>query len=282
MPSITVPGGTTPAHEIHYEIHGEGEPVVLVAGSGSPGRVWHPHQVPALTAAGYQAITFDHRAAAPSGTDEIHLADLVTDTQHLVSALQLTPCKLIGVSLGAQVVQELLLAAPGLATQAVVAATRGRPDGLGAAMARAERALLENGVRLPTEYEAFARLTQNLSPRTLANETDTAQWLDMFEVAALSGGDAPHRTTGLSENRLTAYQAIRTPLLALGFADDVLAPARLSREVAEAVPAGRYAELPACGHLGHLERPAAFNEAVLRFFAETPAVPHPSGGTHAH
>ncbi len=46
-----------------YTVHGTGRPVILVAGAGGDGRIWEHHQVPALTAAGHQVITFDHDSA---------------------------------------------------------------------------------------------------------------------------------------------------------------------------------------------------------------------------
>ena len=46
-----------------------GETVVMVMGTGSPGRVWNFHQVPALTAAGYRVVTLTNRGIAPSDTD---------------------------------------------------------------------------------------------------------------------------------------------------------------------------------------------------------------------
>lgn len=44
-------------------------------------------------------------------------------------------------------------------------------------------------------------------------------------------------------------------------------PPRLGREVAEALPAGRYREIPDCGHYGCLERPDTVNEAIVGFLS---------------
>ena len=46
----------------------DGALVVFGMGTGSRGRVWMLHQVPALVAAGYRVATFDNRGIAP--TDE--------------------------------------------------------------------------------------------------------------------------------------------------------------------------------------------------------------------
>ncbi|MGA4866884.1 alpha/beta fold hydrolase [Streptomyces lavendulocolor] len=259
-----------------YTVHGTGRPVVLVAGAGGDGRIWEHHQVPALTEAGHQVITFDHDAA---GFPVQELAAIVRD---LVMSLGLPPCPLVGHSLGALAVQELLVSDPHLASGAVLAATRGRPDAVGDALSRAETAIAETAIagsaspgpvparagnRLPPEYEAFVRLVQNLSPRTLADEGAVTEWLDLFEIAALSGTSAAHRPRPPVPDRLAAYARITTPVLVVGFADDVLAPAHLGREVAAAVPGARYTELADTGHLGFLERPTAFNALLLDFLA---------------
>ena len=69
-------------------------------------------------------------------------------------------------------------------------------------------------------------------------------------------------------SRLSVYRSIATPVLVMGFADDVLTPPYLGREVADAMPNGRYLQIPDTGHLGFFERPQAVNAAVLQFFAE--------------
>jgi pimeloyl-ACP methyl ester carboxylesterase len=69
-------------------------------------------------------------------------------------------------------------------------------------------------------------------------------------------------------NRLPAYRSITVPVLVIGFSDDLVVPPHLSREVADAMPKGRYLEISDAGHLGFLERPEAVNAAILQFFAE--------------
>jgi pimeloyl-ACP methyl ester carboxylesterase len=45
--------------------------------------------------------------------------------------------------------------------------------------------------------------------------------------------------------------------------------ASVDREVADAVPNGRYLEIPDTGHLGFIEAPQVVNAAALKFFADT-------------
>lgn len=264
---------------IHYKTHGSGEPVLMVAGSGSPGRVWDLHQVPALTAAGYRVVTFDNRGIAPSEvcSDGFTIEDMVADTAALIEELGLGPCRLVGVSLGAQIVQELTLARPDLVDRAVLIATRGRSGFMQRALAEAELRLHDAGVRLPPSYRAAVRALQNLSPRTLADDERIDDWLALLEMAAAAGpgtGRAQLELSAMSD-RLHAYRAIRRPCAVIAFADDLITPAHLGREVAEAIPGARFELIPGCGHFGYLEDPDAVNRAVTGFLGGAPS---PAGG----
>src|SRR5688500_14302587 len=122
-------------------------------GAGATGRVWHLHQVPALVEAGYRVITFDNRGISPAEPG-FTVDDLVADTAGLIEHLGLGRCRLVGTSMGAQVVTELALARPDLVAQAVLMATRGRSDVMRAVMSLAEKELLDSGTVLPPRQEA--------------------------------------------------------------------------------------------------------------------------------
>ncbi|MEV4512343.1 alpha/beta hydrolase [Dactylosporangium sp. NPDC049525] len=261
---------------LHYEEAGRGDAVVLIPGTGAAGRTWRLHQVPALVAAGYRAITVNNRGVAPSdpATLGVTVADLVADTVGLIERLVGGACRLVGSSMGAHVVQELLLTRPDLATQAVLMASRGRPDAFSLALAAAEQALYDERVHLPAGYDAAMRALQNLSPRTLQDEQAVQDWLDLFEMAAPDVTDASIRAqldVDLRTDRLGAYRRISTPTLVLSFADDLVAPPARGRELAAAIPGARYTEIRDAGHYGYLEQPEVVNAAVLEFFAGSTA-----------
>lgn len=81
-------------------------------------------------------------------------------------------------------------------------------------------------------------------------------------------------------NRLSVYRSIATEVLVLGFADDVLLPPHLGKEVADALPNGRYQEIPDTGHLGFIERPDVVNAAILEFFGGSRYEPLDGPGAH--
>lgn len=255
-----------------YDDRGRGDPVLFIAGRGGAGRTWHLFQVPAFLAGGYRAITFDNRGiGATENADGFTTETMVADTAALIEGLDAGPVRIVGVSMGAYIAQELMLARPELVSSAVLMATRGRHDRTRAFFHSAENALAASGVSLPAEYEAKIRLVDNFSPKTLNDDNAVEQWIQMFTMWPTQPGTGLRcqNDVGPQGNRLTAYQAIQHPALVVGFADDVVLPPHLGREVADALPNGRYLQIPDTGHLGFIERPEAVNAAALEFFAET-------------
>src|SRR5438309_6679072 len=113
-----------------YDVHGEGEPVLLICGTGQPAFSWGLSQVPALNAAGYQAITFDNRGMAPSEepAGPYTVQGMAEDAAALLAHLGIDRCRIAGYSLGSLIAQELALARPDLVRSAVMMATMGRQD----------------------------------------------------------------------------------------------------------------------------------------------------------
>ncbi|MFI6171359.1 alpha/beta fold hydrolase [Nocardia sp. NPDC051052] len=253
------------------DVKGSGPLVVMIMGTGSPGRVWELHQVPALVAAGYRVCTFDNRGIAPSfeAATGMTIDQLVADTAGLIELLDEGPALVVGTSMGARVAQELALARPELVRKAVFMAGHGRLDQFQKTLSLGEHQLDASGVKLPEKYEAAITAVMNLSPATLAEPNSARDWLDLFEF---TGGPVPpgiraQRRMDHDFDRVQAYRAITVPCLAVGFADDRMIPPYLSREVAEVIPGARYQEVPDAGHFGYLERPETVNKILLDFFA---------------
>jgi pimeloyl-ACP methyl ester carboxylesterase len=253
-----------------YHQAGQGEPVLLIMGSGAAGHVWDMHQVPALREAGYQTVVFNNRGIprsdAPAG--KYSLTDMVNDTKGLIEALDLAPCRILGTSLGAMIAQELAVTAPHLVRSAVLMATRARSDTLRRAQTLSDRALLESGVHLPPSYQAVNSVVQMLSPRTLNDDAAMANWLELFELGTGPGTSSGQAWVDTDTDQRQRLRQIVAPCRVIAFSDDVIAPPHLCAEVADAIPNGDLVEIAGCGHLGHLEQPELVNAAILEFFAK--------------
>ena len=252
-----------------YDDRGSGDPVLFIAGRGGAGRTWHLHQVPAFQRAGYRVITFDNRGiGATEQATGLTTEQMVGDIVALIEKLDAAPVRIVAVSMGSYLAQELMVARPELVTAAVLMATRGREDSMRTFGRDAERDLLDAGVELPPRFDAKLRLLESFSPTTLNDDTLVRDWMDMFTMwpTKVTPGLRAQLDVAPVENRLPAYRSITAPTLVIGFADDQLLPPHLGREVADAIPQGRYLQIPDTGHLGFIERPDAVNAAALEFF----------------
>ncbi len=257
-----------------YDDRGTGEPVIFIAGHGGAGRTWLPYQVPAFLAAGYRAITFDNRGiGATENAEGFTTQTMVADTAALIESLGAAPARIVGVSMGSYIAQELMVARPDLVTAAVLMATRGRMDRARQFFHESEAEFYESGVQLPPGYEAKIRLLESFSRKTINDDKAVEDWIAMFSTwpTKLTPGVRCQLNVSPMTNRLSVYRSIAAPVLVIGFSDDLVTPPHLGREVADALPNGRYLQIPDAGHLGFFERPEAVNTAMLKFFASVEA-----------
>ena len=257
---------------LEFDDRGAGDPVLFIAGRGGAGRTWHLFQVPAFQRAGYRCITFDNRGIGKTENAQgFTLATMVGDTATMIEQLVDGPVRLVAVSMGSYIAQELMLTRPELVSRAVLMATRGRHDRTRTFFHTAENKMAASGVQPPVEYDAKMRLLEGFSPRSLNDDKFVADWIDMFTMWPIKATPGLHAQTNVAptQNRLAAYRGITAPTRVIGFADDVVVPAYLGAEVAAAIPNADYVEIPDTGHLGFIEKPDAVNSAILKFFAAT-------------
>ncbi len=253
-----------------YDDKGTGEPVVFIAGRGGPGRTWHPHQVPAFLAAGYRCITFDNRGiGATENAEGFDTKTMVADTVELIESLGAAPARIVAVSMGSFIAQELMVVRPDLVTAAALMATRGRLDRSRQFFHDAEAELHDSGIELPPAYDAKVRLLESFSRKTINDDAAVADWIGMFTMWPIkpTAGLRCQLDVSPQTNRLPAYRSIAAPVLVIGFADDLVTTPAMGREVADAMPNARYLQIPDAGHLGFFERPETVNAAMLQFFA---------------
>ena len=100
MSEITIPGDSPVT--LHYtDSGGEGRPVVLIHGWPLSGAAWAGN-IPALTAVGLRAITYDRRGfgASSKPEDGYDYDTLASDLNELMVELDLTDAVLVGFSMG--------------------------------------------------------------------------------------------------------------------------------------------------------------------------------------
>src|SRR5439155_12570496 len=179
MPEATVNGV-----RLTYDVHGEGEPVLLVCATGQPAFSWTLSQVPALNAAGYQVITFDNRGVEPSecSNGPYTVQGRADDAAALLEHLGVARCRVAGYSLGSLITQELALARPDLVQAAVMMSTMGRQDVFRKALTQSWVEQDLSGIELPRLCDVVGQAFAVFSPQTLCDDDA----MSLFLVATVA------------------------------------------------------------------------------------------------
>lgn len=131
MANVNVNGVT-----IEYQVHGNGEPLLLIMGLGGQLTAWHDDFVQLFVDRGFQVIRFDNRDIGlstqtkwePPSQGKMMRAfitrrplkdvgytvpDMADDAAGLLDALTINSCHVMGVSMGGMISQELAIRHPG-------------------------------------------------------------------------------------------------------------------------------------------------------------------------
>jgi pimeloyl-ACP methyl ester carboxylesterase len=264
--------------ELYYEVHGDGQPLVLVMGIGYDSSLWKLHQIPALSKR-FQVVIFDNRDAGRSSraAQRYSIGDMADDVAGLLDGLDIPHAHLLGLSMGGMIGQEFALRHPDRLDRLVL-------SGVGAAPARSafDPIRIWSWVKSHDDIgEAFGaqQFVWLFSSSFLRNDAAVEQTL-----ALLASNPNPmtpdaytrQATAYLQHDMLDRLSGIQAPTLVVGGEQDLLTPPWILQEVASAIPGAdlRIFRGDGASHLLPLERPAEFNQLVVNFLSEPVRTPH--------
>jgi pimeloyl-ACP methyl ester carboxylesterase len=270
VPEVDVNGIT-----LSYEVTGEGDPLLLVAGCGQPAAAWHLSLVPALAGAGYAVATFDNRGVEPSSSPPAPYSvdDMVADTVALLDHLGWRePVRIAGHSMGGWIAEILVLDHPERVRAAALMGSANRPTAWEVAITTVERDLARLDYDLPPLYYATETL-RYLPTADLQNSEVVSTWLSL--MGELPTWPNPGRlgqyeaalAWSTDPGRGTRWHEIATPCLVLAFEHDVDSPPRYAREAANEIPGCEYQEIMGAGHIGILTHADEVARHLVEFFA---------------
>jgi len=270
MPEFTADGVT-----LSYDLAGEGEPLVLVAGCGQPAVGWQLGLVPALTKAGYQVLTFDNRGVAPSSSPPAPYSvdDLVGDTLGLLDHLGMTSVRVAGHSMGGWVAETLAIRHPERVRAAALMGSCNVATAWEKAITTVERDLARLDLALPPLYFATETL-RYLPTHELQDDTVVEAWLALLADQPVwpnpgrLGQYEACLAWSLDVQRTKAWSTVSVPCLVLAFEHDVDSPPARAREAAARIPGAGFVEIPGASHLGIFTHGPAVGAALVEFFAD--------------
>ena len=249
---------------LRYDVHGAGEPLLLVMGLSGSRRGWYrllPHLEPRC-----EAIAFDNRGTGDSDpvTGPLSMADLVGDALAVLDAAGHESAHVLGVSMGGMIAQQLALDHRDRVRSLILGCTtaggrRGAPPWR-LLTATALRPLVGATRTFPIVAPAlYARATREERPERvredlrvrLSDATDVRTTL--AQMAAIAGHDTRARLRELAGLDVTVLHG----------AEDALVPPEAGRALAAAIPGARLVMIPACGHMLTTDAEEAASGAIL-------------------
>ena len=268
MPTAEINGLT-----INYDVQGEGEPLLCIAGLGMDSLGW-ALQVPAFSQH-FSTVVFDNRDVGQSSYSDgpYEIRDMAQDALGLADHLGLDSFHLLGVSMGGAIAQELALAAPERIRTLTLCVTFAG----GGAWAR-ERSRLWGAQALETPREDHLDLLmlQCFSESFYENAEGVAFMRNMF--LANPNPQAPEafvrqlEASGRHETR-DRIGSLEMPVHVIGAEHDTLVPSWKSHELAELIPGAELTILKDAPHGANWERAEEFNHTVLDFIREQAGTP---------
>jgi 3-oxoadipate enol-lactonase len=254
--------------EMFYVTAGAGEPLVLIMGLGGDHLSW-AFQIAAL-AERYRVVAFDNRGAGQTDAPDLPYTTrmMAEDTCGLMDALGVDRVRVVGVSMGGMIAQELALRHPERVRALHLGCTLARPDAYLAALSASWRELRvqmgrETALRAMGPW-LFAAATYNERP----------EFVEMIFQNGLANPH-PQSLTGFlrqseavaTHDTLDRLAGIRCPTLVSVGEEDILLPPRFSQQLAARVPGARLDLVPGGGHVYFWEYPDLFNALCLDFFS---------------
>jgi pimeloyl-ACP methyl ester carboxylesterase len=257
--------------EIHYDVHGEGDPLVCVHGLSCDRRAWVLQIEPFSQQ--FQTVFFDNRDVGQSSlaTADYTTADMAGDVLALADHLGLETFHLLGISLGGMVSQQVALAAPERVRSLTLAVTHGgvqkagrlRGHLLGAYAQNLSREDQIDNLLYLCYTEAFFENEEMFQfMRTALLENPYPQPPEAFARQAAAGANHDVR------DRLGE---LKMPVHVIGAERDLMIPVWKSRELASLIPGSKLTILDEQGHGAMWEGAAAFNAAVTEFVTSAAA-----------
>ena len=230
-----------------YQDLGTGTPLVLINGFASTMDMWSPPVLAAL-ASRFRIIIFDHRGTGYSSAsdDPFSITLFAGDTLALMDVLGIARAPIIGLSMGASIAQELVLAHPDRVDRLVlVAGTCGGSEAV--QMAPLVRETLSD--KSGTSLDLANRMFSVLFTRDWLAVHDPWQYCpDVRETTSVESAARQAEAFYSWPGSFSRLPQIRLPTLVVTGTDDVVIPPANAFTLAGRIPGARLVQFPDAGH----------------------------------
>lgn len=250
--------------ELYYEIHGAGNPLVLISGCG--GDILNWAEIVPILSQHYQLIIFDNRGI---GRSEVTPGDYSTvqfaeDTAALLDYLKIEKAHFLGWSMGGMIAQEFILAYPERVEKLILCATAAKYSMKHSFVFRTWLEMLKQG-----DLAAVANwmMTWCFSEDFFQNPEIVARTRAAFmnpPYPPTIEGFAGQIAALTSHDRRGQLGEIKAPTLVFGMDDDGSFHVKELKSLAKEIGGAELIIIEG-GHTLQLEKPEEFSHVVLEF-----------------
>jgi aminoacrylate hydrolase len=249
--------------DINFEVHGDGEPVMLLTGLSGNGSGWGS-QIESFSR-DFLTIVPDHPGAGLSGnpSEGFSISNHAAAMAELIRHLGCGPAHLVGSSTGGAIALVMALDHPDVVRSVALTSAWARSDDHFRHQFAVRKDVLETmGKRAYAETTALFLF----SPRFFRDSYPVvAGWVTSVADGASDPANMSARIDMiLAHDCLDRLGSIEVPTLVLVGRDDVCTPPQLSEELAEHIP-GAVLTVMDGGHLIYKEAPTEFHRIVAEF-----------------
>jgi 3-oxoadipate enol-lactonase len=264
---------------LYYEVHGEGPPLLLVAGLGGGTWSWYG-QVPYFKDS-YRTIIFDNRGAGRSSIPQgpYQMSEFAEDARCLLDHLKVEKAFVLGLSMGGMIAQELALMAQDRILALFLGCTHSggfsrvppSPDTIELLMDNAglsQKEIIEKN--FPIFFSETCRkekpaVTAAYCAAQLASP-EQPEYAFNAQLAAIGVFDASER-----------IRQITVPVMIATGSEDILVPPENTQNLAKTLPHAEMVIIPGVGHALHAECGETLNSLADRFFKRCLNLVYPGG-----
>jgi pimeloyl-ACP methyl ester carboxylesterase len=254
--------------ELYYEVHGEGEPLLLIMGLSLTSKSWF-RTLPVLSEQ-YKVIVFDNRGVGLSGKPNTpySIELMAEDARAVLDAAGVDSAHVYGISMGGMIAQRFAVNYPDRVRSLILGCTTSGGEKHVQPGAEVSMLMLSRGSSTATPEEmAWATAPILYSQSFIENHRElVAEDVQRrIEIPVLPYAYMLQLQACLAHDTYNEIDQIKVPVLVIHGEEDKLVPYENGVTLAEKIPNAEFLTINGAGHIYLTEANDLVNKRVLEF-----------------
>lgn len=268
-----MPVTTANGIELYYEIHGEGEPLLLIMGLSHNALSWY-RSLPKFSKH-FKVIVFDNRGSGRSSkpAEPYSIELMAEDARSVLDACEVDAAYVYGISMGGMIAQRLTLLYPERVKSLILGCTTaGGPSHIQPAMEVSMQMMARASLEATLEEQAWQAAPILYSSSFIEHHQDlVAEDIQKrIEIPTPAQGYLLQLQACMSHNTSEEIGTINLPTLVIHGDADALVPYKNGKILAERIPDAQLVTIEGAGHLYATEAADLVNNLVIEFLLSQP------------